>query len=237
MVGGERARLNALWQANVAQLCRQALDGRYPFVRGSTRDVAPDDFGRLLSPGGLIDDFFTKNLATMVDMSGPQWRWRTGVDTLGIPVDVLAQFQRAAQIRDAFFRAGGRDVSVRFTVKPLNVDPSITQFTLDIDGQQMVVKPDAPQSMVFQWPSGKGTGQAHVEFTPAGSAPAARADGPWALLHLMDDAHLQPTSQPDRFRLSFDSDGRRAEFELAASSIVNPFRRAMLEQFRCPDRL
>ncbi|MBB5460071.1 type VI secretion system membrane subunit TssM [Paraburkholderia sp. Cpub6] len=237
MVGGERARLNALWQANVAQLCRQALDGRYPLVRGSTRDVAPDDFGRLLSPGGLIDDFFQKNLARMVDMSGPQWKWRSGVDTLGIPVDVLGQFQRAAQIRDAFFRAGGRDVSVRFTVKPLTIDPSITQFTLDIDGQQMVVKPDTPQSMVFQWPSGKGTGQAHVEFTPAGSTPAARADGPWALLHLMDDARLQPTAQPDRFRLSFDSDGRRAEFELAASSIVNPFRRAMLEQFRCPDRL
>jgi type VI secretion system protein ImpL len=237
MVGGERARLNALWQANVAQLCRQALDGRYPLVRGSTRDAAPDDFGRLLGPGGLIDDFFQKNLTTLVDMSGPQWRWRSGADTLGIPVDVLAQFQRAAQIRDAFFRAGGRDVSVRFEVRPLNIDPAITQFTLDIDGQQLVAKPGAPQSMVFQWPSGKGTGQAHVEFTPPGGGSPARADGPWALLHLLDDAHLQPTSQADRFRLNFESDGRRAEFELAASSIVNPFRRGMLEQFRCPDRL
>ncbi len=237
MVGGERARLNALWQANVAQLCRRALDGRYPLVRGSTRDAAPDDFGRLLGPGGLIDDFFQKNLATLVDMSGPQWRWRSGTETLGIPADVLVQFQRAAQIRDAFFRAGGRDVSVRFEVKPLTIDPAIVQFTLDIDGQQLVVKPGTQQSMVFQWPSGKGTGDAHVEVTPPGGAPAARAGGPWALLHLLDGAHLQPTSQPDRFRLSFDSDGRRAEFELAASSIVNPFRRGIVEQFRCPDRL
>ncbi len=169
-------------------------------------------------------------------MSGPQWRWRSGADTLGIPVDVLAQFQRAAQIRDAFFRAGGRDVSVRFEVKPLNIDPAITQFTLDVDGQQLIVKPGTPQSMVFQWPSGRGTGQAHVEFTPPGAS-AARADGPWALLHLLDDAHLQPTSQADRFRLSFESDGRRAELELDASSVVNPFRRTALEQFRCLDRL
>ncbi|MEC5408476.1 type VI secretion system membrane subunit TssM [Paraburkholderia sp. MPAMCS5] len=237
MVGGERARLNALWQANVAHLCRQALDGRYPLVRASTRDAAPDDFGRLLGPGGLIDDFFQKNLMMLVDMSGPQWRWRNGADSLGIPVDVLTQFQRAAQIRDAFFRAGGRDVSVRFEIKPLAIDASITQFTLDIDGQQLVVKPGVPQSMMFQWPSGKGTGQAHVEFLPPGGAWAARAEGPWALLRLMDSAHLQPTSQPDRFRLSFQSDGRNAEFELAASSVVNPFRRAALEQFRCPDRL
>jgi type VI secretion system protein ImpL len=237
MVGGERARLNALWQANVAQLCRQALDGRYPLVRGSTRDAAPDDFGKLLGPGGLIDDFFQKNLMSFVDTSAAQWRWRAGTDSLGIPDDVLVQFQRAAQIRDAFFRAGGRDVSVRFAVKPLTIDPSITQFTLDIDGQQLIAKPDAPQSMVFQWPSGKGTGQAHVEFAPPGDGAAARADGPWALLHLLDAANLQSTAQPDRFRLAFESDGRRVDLELDASSVVNPFRRGTLEQFRCPDRL
>ncbi|CAN7150238.1 type VI secretion system membrane subunit TssM [Paraburkholderia sp. SIMBA_054] len=234
MVGGERARLNALWQANVAQLCRQALDGRYPLVRGSNRDAAPDDFGRILGPGGLIDDFFQKNLATLVDMSGPQWRWRTGADSLGIPVDVLAQFQWAAQIRDAFFRAGGRDVSVRFTLKVLDIDPAIDHATIDIDGQQLVAA-HVDQSMVFQWPSGKGTGQAHVDFDPSGDS--ARADGPWALLHLMDNARLQPTAQADRFKMTFETDGHPLVLQLDASSVTNPFRRGVFEQFRCPDRL
>ncbi|WP_179401423.1 type VI secretion system membrane subunit TssM [Burkholderia guangdongensis] len=237
MVGGERARLNALWQGSVAPLCRQALDGRYPLVRASTRDATPDDFGKVLGPGGLIDDFFQKNLASYVDMSGPQWRWRAGTDALGIPADVLVQFQRAAQIRDAFFRAGGRDVSVRFAVKAVSIDPSLSEVTLDIDGQQLVAKPGAPQAMQFQWPSGKGTAQAHVEFAPPGSGTAARADGPWALLRLMDAADLRPTAQADRFTFGFQSDGRRAQFELNASSVVNPFRRAAFEQFRCPDRL
>ncbi|ALL66859.1 IcmF-related protein [Paraburkholderia caribensis MBA4] len=234
MVGGERARLNALWQANVAQLCRQALDGRYPLVRGSNRDAAPDDFSRILGPGGLIDDFFQKNLATLVDMSGPQWRWRTGADSLGIPADVLTQFQRAAQIRDAFFRAGGRDVSVRFTLKVLDIDPAIDHATIDIDGQQLVAA-HVDQSMVFQWPSGKGTGQAHVDFDPSGDS--ARADGPWALLHLMDNARLQPTAQADRFKMTFESDGHPLVLQLDASSVTNPFRRGVFEQFRCPERL
>ncbi|MGU7775887.1 type VI secretion system membrane subunit TssM [Burkholderia sp. MR1-5-21] len=237
MVGGERARLNALWQGSVAPLCRQALDGRYPLVRASSRDATPDDFGKVLGPGGLIDDFFQKNLASFVDMSGPQWRWRAGTDSLGIPADVLVQFQRAAQIRDAFFRAGGRDVSVRFAVKSVAIDPSLSQVLLDIDGQQLVVKPGAPQMMVFQWPSGKGTGQAHVEFTPAGAGSAPRADGPWALLRLMDAANLRPAGQADRFSFGFQSDGHRADFELAANSVMNPFRRGLFEQFRCPDRL
>ncbi|KVP58471.1 type VI secretion protein [Burkholderia ubonensis] len=237
MVGGERARLNALWQGNIAPLCRQALDGRYPLVRASARDATPDDFGKVLGPGGLIDDFFQKNLMSYVDMSGPQWRWRAGTDSLGIPVDVLAQFQRAAQIRDALFRAGGRDVSVRFAVKTLAIDPSLAQVALDVDGQQLVAKPGAPQSMVFQWPSGKGTGQAHVEFTPPGSGIVAHADGQWALLRLMDGANLRPTAQTDRFTFAFASDGRRVEFELDVSSVINPFRRGVLDAFRCPDRL
>ena len=236
MVGGERARLNALWQANVVQLCRQALDGRYPLVRGSNRDATYDDFGRILGPGGLIDDFFQKNLAAKVDMSGQQWRWREGADSLGIPPDVLAQFQRAAQIKDAFFRAGGHDVSVRFTLKVLDIDPAIDHATIDIDGQQFVAA-HVDQSMVFQWPSGKGTGQAHVDFEPSGDASAPRADGPWALLHLMDAARLQPTAQADRFKMTFDSDGHTLVLQLDASSVTNPFRRGVFEQFRCPDRL
>jgi type VI secretion system protein ImpL len=34
--------------------------------------------------------------------------------------------------------------------------------------------------------------------------------------------------------VSFDLDGRKAVYELNASSVINPFRRDALEQFRCP---
>ncbi|WP_168788019.1 type VI secretion system membrane subunit TssM [Paraburkholderia aromaticivorans] len=237
--GGERARLNALWTSSVGQLCHSALDGRYPLVRTSTRDAAADDFSKLFSPGGLIDDFFQKNLANLVDSSMPVWQWRAGAVPLGLSRDVLAQFQRAAQIRDAFFRNGGRDVSIRFGIKPLSFDPSLTQVTLDLDGQQLVVTHDALQSAQFQWPSGKNTGRARVDFTPppVGQITSFDASGPWALLHLIDAGKLETTSQADRFRLSFDSAGRKAIVELDAYSVVNPFRRAALEQFSCPARL
>jgi type VI secretion system protein ImpL len=37
--------------------------------------------------------------------------------------------------------------------------------------------------------------------------------------------------------VTFDADGRKAGLELTANSVVNPFRRAVLEQFRCVDKL
>ena len=236
-VRGEHARLSAMWAASVAPLCRQALDGRYPFVRASARDATADDFARVLAPGGLIDDFFQKNLQNSVDMTGAQWRWRPQGRSLGISDDVLAQFQRAAQIRDAMFRDGGRDISVRFSAKMLTLDPSVKRFVLDIDGQQLVATRDATAAATaFQWQGGKGAGQAHVEIDPplaAGGTPAA--SGPWALLRLIDSARLEQTGQPDRFRVSFG--GGEALIEIDANSVVNPFRPGLLDRFRCPLQL
>jgi type VI secretion system protein ImpL len=239
MEGGERARLNTLWNGSAGPLCHRALDGRYPFVHGSARDVAADDFGKLFAPGGLIDDFFQKNLAALVDTSTPVWQWRAGTPPAGMPRDALAQFQRAAQIRDAFFHDGGHEMSIRFRVKALSVDPSATRLNLDIDGQQLALKPDGLQSMLLQWPGTKNTGRASAQFDPPATAQAAPLDasGPWALLHLIDAGRLDTTPQPERYTLTFDSAGRKAVLELDATSVVNPFRRAPLEQFRCPEHL
>jgi type VI secretion system protein ImpL len=231
----QRAQLRALWAASVAPACRQALDGRFPLVRTSTRDAAPDDFARILAPGGLIDDFFQKNLQNRVDTSGAVWKWRPEATSLGIPDDVPVQFQNAAMLRDALFRDGGRDVSVRFTVKVASVDPSLKRFVLDIDGQQLIATSDAPNATAaFQWPSGKGTAQAHVELEPAQSTPP-RADGPWALFHLFNAARVQQSGQADHFNVSFD--GGRVSLALVANSVNNPFRAGVLDRFRCPASL
>jgi len=234
-VQSQRAQLRALWASTVAPACRQALDGRYPLVRTSTRDAAPDDFGRILGPGGLIDDFFQKNLQNRVDTSGAVWRWRPEARSLGIPDDVLAQFQNAAQIRDALFRDGGHDVSVRFSAKLASIDPSVKRFVLDVDGVQLVATDSTPgATAAFQWPSGKGTGQAHVELDPAATT-APHADGPWALFHLLDTARITPAGQPDRFKATFDNG--LVSVDLTASSVVNPFRAGVLDRFRCPAQL
>jgi type VI secretion system protein ImpL len=58
-----RESLSSAVGAQVGQFCHMATDGRYPFVRSSNRDVTREDFARLFAPGGLIDDFFQKNLA------------------------------------------------------------------------------------------------------------------------------------------------------------------------------
>jgi type VI secretion system protein ImpL len=237
--GSERERLNALWTAGPAQFCRQAVAGRYPVVRSAAQDITADDFGKMFGPGGLVDDFFQKNLAQYVDMGGAQWKWRATANdgALGIPQASLDAFQRAATIRDAFFANGGRQASMRFDLKPVALDPAITKFTLDIDGQVLTAAPGALAASSFQLPSGKGGGQVKLDVAPASAHASLRTEGPWAWFRMLDKATVEPTPQGERYKVTFDADGHKAALELTASSVVNPFRRATLEQFRCVDKL
>ena len=232
-LGNEKARLNALWEASGAPFCRAAIDGRYPLVRSSGRDATADDFGKFFGPGGLMDDFFSKNLAAYVDMSGNQWRWRsTGVTPLNISQDVLNQFQRGAKLRDMFFVAGARQPSMRFDLKTLNADPALTKVSLDIDGQPVVYDAGTVADFTsISLPSGKSGGLVRLDATPALVSPL-RSDGPWGWLRMMDKAAV--SAQGEQLQLTFNVEGHRVVYLLRASSVINPFRRDGLESFHCP---
>jgi type VI secretion system protein ImpL len=234
-LGSERARIRALWAAEGANFCRDAIAGRYPLVRGATRDVTPDDFGKFFGPDGMMDDFFAKNLASQVDMGGSQWRWRDSGDApSGIPQEVLNAFQRAARVRDMFFAGGGRQPSLRFELMPQGGDPALARVALDVDGQQVLYTPGTPARPVpITLPSGKGGGLVAVEATPP-LRTELRTDGPWAWFRMIDKGTLQTTGQGERYTLGFDLDGHKMSYQLTASSVVNPFRRETLEGFRCP---
>jgi type VI secretion system protein ImpL len=235
--GSERARLDSLWTAMTGPFCQRAIAGRYPLVRGAAQEVTPDDFGRFFGPGGLMDDFFQKNLATYVDTGGARWRWRVvnGV-SLGLGQDVLDEFQRAASIRDRFFAGGGHQASMRFDLKLVSSDPGIAKLNLDIDGQTLAYTPGGARAASFQLPSGKGVNQARFELTPASNT-ELKTEGPWAWMRMLDKGVLEAMPQAERFKLSYDIEGRKVAFDLVASSVNNPFRRDAIEQFRCREHL
>ncbi|MEM8659022.1 MAG: ImcF-related family protein, partial [Pseudomonadota bacterium] len=72
-----RARLNAIWQAEVLPVC-DVTNFAYPFERNAMSDIPFEDFDRLFAPGGLIDGFFQENLAPFVDTSMPTWGLKSG---------------------------------------------------------------------------------------------------------------------------------------------------------------
>ena len=148
----------------------------------------------------------------------------------------LVQFQRAQVIRDVFFRAGGRTPGLKLEFKPIEMDAALTQFILDVDGQLVKYShgPQVPQSVI--WPGPRGSSQVRVQVQPAGPSGVSglTTEGPWALFRMFDKVNIDPTPQPERFIVTFTVDGRRAQFEVLANSVQNPFRLRELDQFQCP---
>ncbi|MGH8762690.1 MAG: type VI secretion IcmF C-terminal domain-containing protein, partial [Nitrosospira sp.] len=236
-LGATRENLNQSLQASITEFCNKAIAGRYPFVKESSRDVTQDDFARLFSPGGLMDEFFQKNLARYVDTSTRPWTFRRVDDSsMGGSSGALQEFRRAEIIRDVFFHGGGHTPAMNLTFKPLEMDAAITQFILDVDGQ-LVKYSHGPQiPMTLQWPGPRGTSQVRLQISPTAASAASGQlfEGPWALFRMLDETQIAPTSQPEKFIVTFNVNGRKTRFEVITSSVQNPFRLNELKQFNCP---
>ena len=238
-LGATRANISQDLSTSIGDFCTRAITGRYPFDRSSSRDVTPEDFARLFGPGGILDDFFQKKLAPFVDTTVKPWKFRK-VDSVSMGDSAaLIQFQRAAEIRTVFFSGGARGPALRIEMKPLEMDPGILQFSLDVDGQVLRYAhgPTVPQTI--QWPGPRGSNQIRVQVSPPGPSGQSGLvfEGPWALYRMFDRAQIDAAGQPEKFRAVFSLDGRNIVFDVTTSSVQNPFRLADLQAFRCPSRL
>jgi type VI secretion system protein ImpL len=237
-MGGARAQLNNEWKSSVLPACQRALANRYPVYRDAQQEMTLADFGRLFGPGGLIDSFFNNNLKPFVNTAGGSWRWKpVGNVSLGIPNSRLRAFQRAALIRDTFFSSGGNQPSVSFGLKPVYLDANVSTFLLDLEGQKFRYRHGPTRTTQATWPNPDSTGQVRIVFEDSsGARVTISKEGPWAWFRMLDRSELKSLSA-DRIRATFESRGRKATWEIRASSVVNPFMMQALHEFRCPGSL
>ena len=222
--GGPRGATIAAWNAGggPAALCQTVTGNRYPFASGATSDVPIDDFTRLLGPGGAIDAFFNTQLKPYVDTTARPWKAKT-VDNVTLPVspESLAQFQRAAAIRDLFFPNGSPQPMVRFDLIPAEVGAG----TLEYGGAKIVsARGILPRPAALSWPAATP-----ARLTIVGTQPL-EDPGPWSLFRLIGRA--QAISAGDRITLQYGAGEQSARFDLRANP--NPFASPLLTEFRCP---
>ena len=219
-----------------AQLCQQAVVGRYPFTQSATMDIPLGDFAHLFAPNGLIDTFFSTQVRQFVDMSGSTWRIQpvNGV-TPPISQGALAEFQRAENIRQLFF-ATGATPAVQFSITPTTLDPGAAQVSLELGALTVSYAHGPPVPTQISWPGADGMQTARLIITPAagGSPTEIDASGPWALFRLFAQGSLMQAGSSDQYTLTFSQGGHTAGFNIEAGSVLNPFTPGVLQDFRCP---
>ena len=237
--GGARQQVAAAYNGagGPAALCPLAVNGRFPFVPGSSLETPLDDFAKLFAPGGLIDGFFNTQLRPYVDTTAKTWVPQA-VDGVPAPVSPadLAQFQRAAVIRDLFFAAGSTTIAVRFDIMPVQLDAGAAQVNLEFDGTSINYAHGPSRSTQITWPGPNHMQNVRLVFDPppSGGTGVLSETGPWAMFRLFSRGTLQQAGSPERYTLTFSLGERSATFELRAGSVMNPFAPGVLQDFRCP---
>jgi type VI secretion system protein ImpL len=213
-----------------ASFCAKAIAGKYPFASRAVGDVLLDDFNKVFSPGGQLDAFFAGNLAPFVDTpTGRDWRVRPGMEASAPSASTIRQYQRAALIRDSFFKPGAPQAQVSVDVKLVSVSGA-NEVLLEHDGKANRML--AGNVVRLQWPA--ATPGAGTRISIPGGTPIA-AEGPWALFRVFDKGTPQPGTQAGLVRLAFAAGpSQRVTLELQPTSVNNPFQSRELQDFQCP---
>ena len=234
-------QLQVALRDQVTPACQQTVSNRYPFVRGSSADVPLADFAKLFGTGGIMDGFFKQYLEPHADRSKAQWTWRQNTELARtLSVETLQAFQRAAEIRDAFFQTGGNVPMVQLTVKPAVVSDATA--TLEIGGTVISSQPPAfgatPQAqaaattpVLVQWPG--AALRAAISASASGGQPSVlERKGPWSLFRLLEAGGISVRGEVATANFAVAGTMLRYDFTSAASR--NPLNLATLRAFRCP---
>jgi type VI secretion system protein ImpL len=222
----------------VATQCASIVNNNYPFASKASRSIYMADFAGLFRPGGTLDTFFATNLAGMVDMTGKTWTWKQD-DPLASQLDpnALLQFQRADQIKRAFFPLDTQMPQVKFTIRPTYLNPYADSAVLDIEGTQVnVTSQGSDPAVSVTWP-GPTPGRVTLTFTPDIPPRASQRafDGPWALYQFFRTSRVSTSGGTMNVRATVD--GRDVAFSVLLESAANPFNLDALERFQCPSGL
>jgi type VI secretion system protein ImpL len=236
-------QLTEAFQNQVYGPCRTLTANRYPFVRNATAEITPQDFGKLFGGSGAFDSFFKKNLEPYVDISQREWRRRRDNPVASqMSDDTVRQFQRAAQIKDAFFPTNGNTPVVTLTVTPPTLAGTSLIAKLWIGGVP-VTSSSHPDPQQVQWGGtvgGKTDVTLEQDFLIAKGTPSELLGNPrsttaWALFRLLERASKAPI--PNGISASWSLLAHDVTFQIITGAGINPFNPALLADFKCPATL
>lgn len=229
-----RQNLNQEVTSLASGLCQKTIVGRYPFNRSSKTEVGINDFIRLFSPTGAMQDFFKDNLADYIDVNSDKWQVKEGNEHI-VSNKTVKSFENASLIREMFF-INGSPFSFSLFLLPLSLSTTVAEVILDIDGQIVNYSHGSATPYKLEWPGPKKGSYVRVTFKMAsGHLETINYEGPWALFRFYDASHVR-RQKTDRREMTFHLpaiDGL-FRYEIRSTMLDFPLWSQALTRFSCP---
>lgn len=151
--------INKVWTAQVYRPFQDALASKYPFAANGKIEAAPAEIAQVFGPDGAIAKFVASTLGPLAVRRGDILSSRTWAD-MGItlsPAFTTGFARWVAPLSGGAAASGGGQAEPQTVFQILPQPGSgTTEYTVDIDGQQLRYRNTPPQWTNFIWPNAKG---------------------------------------------------------------------------------
>ena len=148
--------------------------------------------------------------------------------------DIFAQI---AEIRESYFRGtAGKNVAWKVDMKIAEMDPSIVELIINIDGQVTRYSHGPIQVQTIIWPGSRGGTVAELTALPRIKPDTSSivTSGAWALLRLLERGKITTSNAGGKAEVEFNLDGRKVVLDFNSGSFSNPLTSNLFANFHCP---
>ena len=162
------SELNKTWLAQVYDPFQRTLGGKYPFALDSKIEASGAEIGQFFGAEGAIAKYVTQSMGPLVVRRGDLLTSRTWAEMgVSLAPEIVNGFPNWIAPLSAggvaVAGAGGADQTV-FQIQPQPAS-GVTEYTVEIDGQQLRYRNTQSQWTNFVWPNPQGAPGARVTAT------------------------------------------------------------------------
>ena len=156
------SEINKTWQAQVVEPFQKNLAGKAPFSPGAQLQAGAAEIGQVFGPDGAVAKFVSTTMGPLVVRRGDVLTSRTWAD-IGVTLapQVVSGFPGWIAPLSANGVATGGGPQTVFQLLPMTA-PGITEYTVEIDGQQLRYRNTQPAWVNMVHPGPQGTSGAKV---------------------------------------------------------------------------
>ncbi len=209
------SEINKTWQVQVVEPFRKNLGDKYPFAPSSKVEATNAEIGQVFGPDGVVAKFVTASMGPLVVRRGDVLAARTWAD-IGITLapQAVASFPGwiAPLSANGVAASGGPQTVFQLQALPA---PGTTEYTVEIDGQQLRYRNTPPvwTNMVHPGPQGTPGAKISAVTFDGRTVEIFNEPGQFGLQRLIESA--AKTRKGDRwFELRWNVGGVAVAFEL-----------------------
>jgi len=161
LVGPAEVELNRVWTAQVYEPYQQTLAHKYPYDKASKVEASPAEVAKVFGSEGAVAKFVDQSLGALVVRRGDALTPKTWAD-MGVRLkpDFATGLSSWVSVSDGG-KGGAAEPQTVFQLMP-QAAPGLTEYTVEIDGQQLRHRNTQAAWAHFVWP---GPGVPGVKIT------------------------------------------------------------------------